>query len=65
MSKSVVPRKGPGRIYLESQSRLDLVCQNFRDTSIKVCQYLHRELRLDTSLADQIVKGICERHADT
>ena len=39
-------------IYLECQPRLHLISQHFRNTTIKVRQDLHCQLRLDTTLAD-------------
>ncbi len=50
--------------YLECQSGPHLLCQHLRDTTVKVRQDLHRQLRLDATLADQVVKGVCQSHAD-
>lgn len=50
--------------YLERQPRLHLVCQHLRDTPVEVREDLHRKLRLDTALANQIVQRIRERHAN-
>ena len=51
-------------MYFERQPRLHLISQHLRDTAIKVRQDLHRELGLDATLADQVVEGVRERHAD-
>ena len=51
-------------MYLERQSRLHLVSQYLCDTAIKVRQDLHRELRFDAPLADQVIEGVRESHAD-
>ena len=51
-------------MYLERQARLHLFGQHLCDTAIEVRQDLHRELGLDATLADQVVEGIRERHAD-
>jgi hypothetical protein len=50
--------------YLERQARLHLLSQHLCDTAIEVRQDLHRELGLDATLADQVVEGVRERHAD-
>jgi hypothetical protein len=64
----VSPRPSPPNLktcmYLERQSRLHLVSQYLCDTAIKVRQDLHRELRFDAPLADQVIEGVRERHAD-
>ena len=52
------------RTYLEGQPRLHLLRQGLGDATIKVRQDLHRQLGLDATLADEIIEGICERHAD-
>ncbi len=55
----------PSRAYhLERQARLHLLSQHLCDTAIEVRQDLHRELGLDSTLADQVVEGVRERHAD-
>jgi hypothetical protein len=51
-------------IYLERQPRLHFLGQDLRYTAIEVRQDLHRELGLDATLTDQVVKGVRERHAD-
>jgi hypothetical protein len=42
-------------IYLETQARPDLVGQNIGNCLVKVCEDLHGELWLDSSLADEVV----------
>jgi len=49
---------------LERQPSLHLIRQNLRNTAIEVRQDLHRQLGLDATLADQVVEGVRERHAD-
>ena len=51
-------------MYLERQPRLYLISQHLCDTAIKVRQDLHCELRFDAPIADQIIEGVCESHAD-
>lgn len=51
-------------IHLERQPRLDLVLQRLSDGAIKVGEDLHRQLRVDAVLADEIVKGVSQRIAD-
>jgi hypothetical protein len=51
-------------MYLESQSRLHLLSQRLRNTSIEICKDLHRELGLDATVADKIIEGIREGHTD-
>ena len=47
-------------IYLESQARANLLLQNLRDRSVKVGQDLHRQLRVDAVLRDQVIESVCE-----
>jgi len=49
---------------LERQPRLDLFSQNLSDTAIKVRQYLHGQLWLDAPIADQVIEGVRQSHAD-
>jgi hypothetical protein len=51
-------------VYLECKPCLDLVSQDLSNATIKVCEDLHCQLGLDTSLADQIVEGVRQSHAD-
>jgi hypothetical protein len=51
-------------MYLERQPRLHLISQYLCDTAIKVRQDLHRKLRFDASLADQVIEGVRESHAN-
>jgi hypothetical protein len=64
----VSPRPSPPNLkicmYFERQPRLHLVGQYLCDTAIKVRQDLHRELRFDAPLTDQVIEGVRERHAD-
>jgi hypothetical protein len=50
--------------YLKRQPSLHLIRQHLRNTAIEVRQDLHRQLGLDATLADQVVEGVRERHAD-
>ena len=59
-----LPLLSPFVTYLERQSRLHLVCQHLRNAAIKVRQDLHRKLWLDATLADQVVEGVRQSHAD-
>jgi hypothetical protein len=52
-------------IYLERQARLDLLLQNFTNGSVEVAKDLHRQLRVDTMLRDQVIEGIGKRCSDT
>lgn len=68
----VFDQKGPDlvaetvgiKVTLERQPRLHLLSQHLCNTAIEVRQDLHRELGLDAALADQVVEGVRERHAD-
>lgn len=55
----------PSHPYLERHPRLDLVLQHLCDTAIEVAQDLHRKLRLDAALSDQLVEGIHQSPPDT
>jgi len=59
-----LPLSSASKPYLERQARLNLLSKHLRDTPIEVRQDLHRKLRLDATLADQVVERIRERHAD-
>ena len=50
--------------YLEREPRLDLLPQRLGDATIEVRQDLHRQLRLDAALADQVIESVGQRHAD-
>ena len=50
--------------YLERQPSLHLIRQYLRNTAIEVRQNLHRKLRFDATLADEVVKGVRQSHAD-
>ena len=63
--KSALPLCTPSsKPYLERQPRLYLICQELSNATIKVRQDLHRQLRFDTTRADQIIESVCESHAD-
>jgi hypothetical protein len=51
-------------MYLERQPRLHLIRQHFCNAAIKVRKDLHRKLGLDATLADQVVEGVRQSHAD-
>lgn len=55
----------PSHPYLERHPRLHLILQHLRNASIKVAQDLHRKLRLDAALSDQLVEGIHQSPPDT
>lgn len=59
-----LPSMSRRNMYLEGQPRLHLLSQHLRNTSIEVRQDLHRQLGLDSPLADQVIEGVRERHAD-
>ena len=50
--------------YLECQPRLHLVLQHVRDRAIEVGQNLHRQLRVDAGVRDEVIKGVCESGTD-
>lgn len=52
-------------IYLECQTRPDLLLQNFGDGSVEVGKDLHRQLRVDAVILNQVIQGVCESDADT
>lgn len=51
--------------YLERHPRLHLVLQHLCNAAIEVAQDLHRKLRLDAALSDQLVEGIHQSPPDT
>lgn len=59
-----LPRHLPSTTNLERQSRLHLIGQHFRNRAIEVREDLHRQLRLDATLADEVVERVRQRHAD-
>ena len=62
------PQTPPSRLaelkYLERQPGLHLLRQNLSDAAIEVRKDLHRKLRFDAPLADQVIEGVRKRHAD-
>lgn len=50
-------------MYLEGKSGSDAVCQNLGYHSIKRRQDLHRQLRFDTAIVDQIIESIGQSKA--
>lgn len=50
---------------LETQACLDVLLQRLGDGLVKVTQDLHSQLRVDPLVTDEIIKGICQSHADT
>lgn len=50
-------------MYLECKSGTNTVCQNLGDHSIKGRQNLHRQLRFDTAIVDQIIESIGQSKA--
>lgn len=52
-------------MYFEVQASLDLVSQDFCNSTVEICEDLHGKLRLDTAVIDEIVERIGERKADT
>jgi hypothetical protein len=52
------------RAYLEAQSRLDLVIQDFCDDSVKVLQHLDCNLWLDAAVGDKCVECFYQRGSD-
>lgn len=51
-------------MYLERQPRLHFIRQCLSDTPIEVRQDLHRQLRLDATLTNEVVESVRERHAN-
>lgn len=51
-------------IYLELQTTLHVLLQRLGDGLVKVAEDLHRQLRVDTLLADQVIEGICQSETD-
>jgi len=52
------------RSYLERQPRLDMRAQHLRHRSIEIGEDLHRKLRGDVAIGDQVVQSIGEGHSD-
>lgn len=57
--------RGKNRPYLESESSPDLVSQDFGDDLVKGREDLHRQLRLDATLVDQIIESVGQRQTET
>jgi hypothetical protein len=57
-------RLAAGHPYLECQPRLHLVLQHVRDCAIEVGQDLHRQLRVDAGVRDEVIEGVCESGTD-
>ena len=50
--------------YPEIQPSSDFISQHFCDDTVKGGEDLHRKLRLDAALIDQVIESIGERQAD-
>lgn len=51
-------------IHLEGQPILDVLLQRLGDGLVEVAQDLHRQLRVDTLVADEIVERVRQGKAD-
>lgn len=60
-SKPALPRIA---LYLESQPSLDLLLEYIGNSAVKIGKNLHRKLRVDAVVCDQIIEGICQRRAE-
>ena len=56
---------GIATTHFECQSSLDLVCQNFCDRLVEICEDLHGELGLDSAFGDETIQSVCESAAET
>lgn len=52
-------------IYLELKSTLDVLLKRLGNSLVEVAQDLHRQLRVDALLANQIVQRISQGEPDT
>lgn len=60
--RATTPRTA--HIHLEGQTALDVLLQRLGDGLIKVAQDLHRQLRVDALLADEVVESIRQSETD-
>lgn len=56
--------RSPASPYLERQPGLDLLLEDVCDRAIEVGEDLHRQLRVDAVVCDQIIERIRERRAE-
>lgn len=64
MCSETMPKTPLGRTHLELQARLDVLLQRLGDGLVEVAQDLHRQLRVDALIADEVVERIRQRKAD-
>lgn len=50
--------------YLELQSASHVLLQRLSDGLIKIAQNLHRQLRVDARIADEVIESVCQSQAD-
>lgn len=57
-------REARRRLYLELQATLDILLQRLCDGLVKVAQNLHRQLRVDALIADEVVERVRQSEPD-